>query len=160
MFLHLSPASITYLVKCHCVNSQVRPLGSPINIPWDNTAVCPLCNSLFCCVGKNKPKGSWESRLLKFSSFLTLEKWNSFEMWGCSSESCVSCKRCSHGLCPFVPPDSLPYSIRVLFESSVRHCDGFLVKETDAMNILDWKTKQNHVEVPFCPARVVLQDFT
>ncbi|NWH34365.1 IREB2 protein, partial [Chloropsis hardwickii] len=56
--------------------------------------------------------------------------------------------------------DTLPYSIRVLFESSVRNCDGFLVKETDAMNILDWKIKQNHVEVPFCPARVVLQDFT
>ncbi|NWI20508.1 IREB2 protein, partial [Crypturellus soui] len=56
--------------------------------------------------------------------------------------------------------DTLPYSIRVLFESSVRNCDGFLVKETDAMNILDWKTKQNNVEVPFCPARVVLQDFT
>ncbi|KGL94673.1 Iron-responsive element-binding protein 2, partial [Charadrius vociferus] len=56
--------------------------------------------------------------------------------------------------------DTLPYSIRVLFESSIRNCDGFLVKETDAMNILDWKTKQNDVEVPFCPARVVLQDFT
>ncbi|KFQ64728.1 Iron-responsive element-binding protein 2, partial [Phaethon lepturus] len=54
----------------------------------------------------------------------------------------------------------LPYSIRVLFESSIRNCDGLLVKETDAMNILDWKTKQNNVEVPFCPARVVLQDFT
>ncbi|KFV10122.1 Iron-responsive element-binding protein 2, partial [Tauraco erythrolophus] len=54
----------------------------------------------------------------------------------------------------------LPYSIRVLFESCIRNCDGFLVKETDAMNILDWKTKQNNVEVPFCPARVVLQDFT
>ncbi|PKU37589.1 hypothetical protein llap_12104 [Limosa lapponica baueri] len=56
--------------------------------------------------------------------------------------------------------DTLPYSIRVLFESSIRNCDGFLVKEADAMNILDWKTKQNNVEVPFCPARVVLQDFT
>ncbi|NXT93248.1 IREB2 protein, partial [Anhinga rufa] len=56
--------------------------------------------------------------------------------------------------------DTLPYSIRVLFESSIRNCDGFFVKESDAMNILDWKTKQNNVEVPFCPARVVLQDFT
>uniref|UniRef100_A0A8C5UJ04 Iron-responsive element-binding protein 2 n=1 Tax=Malurus cyaneus samueli TaxID=2593467 RepID=A0A8C5UJ04_9PASS len=64
------------------------------------------------------------------------------------------------GSVPCFIPDTLPYSIRVLFESSVRNCDGFLVKETDAMNILDWKTKQNHVEVPFCPARVVLQDFT
>ncbi|XP_066491338.1 iron-responsive element-binding protein 2 [Tiliqua scincoides] len=28
------------------------------------------------------------------------------------------------------------------------------------MNILDWKIKQNNVEVPFYPARVLLQDFT
>lgn len=56
--------------------------------------------------------------------------------------------------------DTLPYSIRVLLEASVRNWDGFLVKEDDVMNILDWKTKQNHVEVPFCPARVLLQDFT
>ncbi|XP_062998800.1 iron-responsive element-binding protein 2 [Elgaria multicarinata webbii] len=56
--------------------------------------------------------------------------------------------------------DTLPYSIRVLLESAVRNCDGFLVKEEDAMNILDWKAKQNNVEVPFCPARVLLQDFT
>ncbi|XP_060611691.2 iron-responsive element-binding protein 2 [Anolis sagrei] len=56
--------------------------------------------------------------------------------------------------------DILPYSIRVLLEAAVRNCDGFLIKEEDAMNILNWKTKQNHVEVPFCPARVLLQDFT
>ncbi|XP_062819615.1 iron-responsive element-binding protein 2 [Anolis carolinensis] len=56
--------------------------------------------------------------------------------------------------------DILPYSIRVLLEAAVRNCDGFLIKEEDAMNILNWKTKQNNVEVPFCPARVLLQDFT
>ncbi|XP_042328691.1 iron-responsive element-binding protein 2 [Sceloporus undulatus] len=56
--------------------------------------------------------------------------------------------------------DILPYSIRVLLEAAVRNCDGFLVKREDAMNILDWKAKQNNVEVPFCPARVLLQDFT
>nr|XP_020663708.1 iron-responsive element-binding protein 2 [Pogona vitticeps] len=56
--------------------------------------------------------------------------------------------------------DALPYSIRVLLEAAVRSCDGFLVKEEDAMNILDWKAKQNNVAVPFCPARVLLQDFT
>ncbi|KAM7152585.1 iron-responsive element-binding protein 2 isoform 1-T1 [Macrochelys suwanniensis] len=56
--------------------------------------------------------------------------------------------------------DILPYSIRVLLETAVRNCDGFLVKKEDAMNILDWKTKQNNVEVPFYPARVLLQDFT
>ncbi|KAJ7311234.1 hypothetical protein JRQ81_006847 [Phrynocephalus forsythii] len=56
--------------------------------------------------------------------------------------------------------DTLPYSIRVLLEAAVRSCDGFLVKEEDVMNILDWKAKRNHVEVPFRPARVLLQDFT
>ncbi|XP_025774436.1 iron-responsive element-binding protein 2 [Puma concolor] len=34
------------------------------------------------------------------------------------------------------------------------------MKEQDVMNILDWKTKQRNVEVPFFPARVLLQDFT
>ncbi|XP_075753720.1 iron-responsive element-binding protein 2 [Pelodiscus sinensis] len=56
--------------------------------------------------------------------------------------------------------DILPYCIRVLLETAVRNCDGFFVKKEDAMNILDWKTKQNNVEVPFSPARVLLQDFT
>ncbi|XP_029430353.1 iron-responsive element-binding protein 2 [Rhinatrema bivittatum] len=56
--------------------------------------------------------------------------------------------------------ESLPYCIRVLLEAAVRNCDGFLVKKQDAMNILHWKTKQTLVEVPFLPARVLLQDFT
>ncbi|XP_035569858.1 iron-responsive element-binding protein 2 isoform X3 [Canis lupus baileyi] len=55
---------------------------------------------------------------------------------------------------------ALPYSIRVLLEAAVRNCDGFLMKKEDVMNILDWKTKQSSVEVPFFPARVLLQDFT
>ncbi|KAK9393873.1 iron-responsive element-binding protein 2 [Crotalus adamanteus] len=56
--------------------------------------------------------------------------------------------------------DLLPYTIRVMLETAVRNCNGFLVKEGDVMNILDWQAKQNNVEVPFCPARVLLQDFT
>jgi aconitate hydratase len=55
----------------------------------------------------------------------------------------------------------LPYSIRVLLESAVRNCDDFAVKETDVEKILDWvKTSQQDVEIPFRPARVILQDFT
>nr|XP_044619879.1 iron-responsive element-binding protein 2 isoform X2 [Equus asinus] len=56
--------------------------------------------------------------------------------------------------------DVLPYSIRVLLEAAVRNCDGFLMTKEKVMNILDWKTKQSNVEVPFFPARVLLQDFT
>ncbi|XP_070256724.1 iron-responsive element-binding protein 2 [Myotis yumanensis] len=56
--------------------------------------------------------------------------------------------------------DVLPYSVRVLLEAAVRNCDGFLLKKEDVLNILDWRTKQSNVEVPFFPARVLLQDFT
>uniref|UniRef100_A0A672NHW1 aconitate hydratase n=1 Tax=Sinocyclocheilus grahami TaxID=75366 RepID=A0A672NHW1_SINGR len=55
----------------------------------------------------------------------------------------------------------LPFSIRVLLESAVRNCDGFLVKKEDVEKVLNWKVTQSQtVEVPFRPARVILQDFT
>ncbi|XP_040273186.1 cytoplasmic aconitate hydratase isoform X2 [Bufo bufo] len=55
----------------------------------------------------------------------------------------------------------LPFSIRVLLESAIRNCDEFLVKSKDVDNILNWKvTQYENVEVPFRPARVILQDFT
>ncbi|XP_077598295.1 cytoplasmic aconitate hydratase [Stigmatopora nigra] len=57
--------------------------------------------------------------------------------------------------------DRLPFSIRVLLESAIRNCDGFLVKPSDVENILNWKqTQKQAVEIPFMPARVILQDFT
>uniref|UniRef100_A0A7N6AFL5 Iron-responsive element-binding protein 2 n=1 Tax=Anabas testudineus TaxID=64144 RepID=A0A7N6AFL5_ANATE len=56
--------------------------------------------------------------------------------------------------------DKLPLSIRVLLEAAVRNCDGFYTKEGDVQSILDWQQQQNKAEVPFSPARVLLQDFT
>jgi len=62
---------------------------------------------------------------------------------------------------PLSPAERLPFSIRVLLESAVRNCDGFLVKREDVESILDWRqTQAQTVEVPFRPARVILQDFT
>lgn len=56
---------------------------------------------------------------------------------------------------------SLPFSIRVLLESAVRNCDGFEVTKADVENILNWKvTSQAQTEIPFKPARVILQDLT
>ncbi|XP_078532115.1 cytoplasmic aconitate hydratase isoform X2 [Lissotriton helveticus] len=55
----------------------------------------------------------------------------------------------------------LPYCIRILLEAAVRNCDDFLVKKYDVENILNWSVMQHKgVEVPFRPARVILQDFT
>lgn len=56
---------------------------------------------------------------------------------------------------------TLPYCIRVLLESAVRNCDGYHVNENDVNNILDWQQQQhNGREIPYRPARVLLQDFT
>ncbi|KAI3385123.1 hypothetical protein SNEBB_002582 [Seison nebaliae] len=57
----------------------------------------------------------------------------------------------------------LPYCIRILLESAVRNYDGFSFHESDVHNILDWKKNTADgkiMEVPFKPARVILQDFT
>nr|XP_060618506.1 cytoplasmic aconitate hydratase [Anolis sagrei ordinatus]XP_060618507.1 cytoplasmic aconitate hydratase [Anolis sagrei ordinatus]XP_060618508.1 cytoplasmic aconitate hydratase [Anolis sagrei ordinatus] len=57
--------------------------------------------------------------------------------------------------------ERLPFSIRVLLEAAVRNCDEFLVKKHDVENVLNWKEMQHkNIEVPFKPARVILQDFT
>ena len=54
----------------------------------------------------------------------------------------------------------LPYSIRVLLESTLRNHDGFLVTDEAVKNLAAWKPKGKRVEIPFMPARVILQDFT
>ncbi len=57
--------------------------------------------------------------------------------------------------------DSLPYSIKILLENALRHLDGFAVTENDVRNIAGWDPKvTDKAEIPFMPARVVLQDFT
>jgi aconitate hydratase len=56
---------------------------------------------------------------------------------------------------------ALPFSIRVLLESALRNCDGFLVSEQDVKNLAAWNAQAPAaVEIPFKPARVLLQDFT
>jgi len=55
----------------------------------------------------------------------------------------------------------LPYSIRVLLESVLRNCDGYEVTEEDVKRLASWNARATvKGEVPFKPARVVLQDFT
>jgi aconitate hydratase len=57
--------------------------------------------------------------------------------------------------------ETLPYSIRVLLEACLRNCDGFEVTEEDVKDLAAWHApRPKEVEVPFKPARVVLQDFT
>ena len=49
----------------------------------------------------------------------------------------------------------------MLLESVLRNCDGYQVTEDDVRNLAGWQpVRQAAIEVPFKPARVVLQDFT
>jgi len=55
----------------------------------------------------------------------------------------------------------LPFSIKVLLEAVLRRVDGELVTADDVRNLGGWKAAApKDVEVPFMPARVILQDFT
>jgi aconitate hydratase len=57
--------------------------------------------------------------------------------------------------------ERMPYSIKVLLESALRHCDGFQVTEQDVKGLAAYNAKKPaEVEIPFFPGRVVLQDFT
>ena len=57
--------------------------------------------------------------------------------------------------------DKLPFSIKVLLENALRNQDGRHFRAEDVQNLASWDA-QNHrtVEIPFSPARVILQDFT
>src|SRR4051812_36523265 len=57
--------------------------------------------------------------------------------------------------------DKLPFSIKILLESCLRNMDNFEVSEEDVKRLANWNAaKPLQVEVPFKPARVILQDFT
>ena len=57
--------------------------------------------------------------------------------------------------------DRLPFSIRVLLENALRHCGRGVVSEAHVQDLAAWSpARAERGEVPFMPARVVLQDFT
>jgi aconitate hydratase len=59
------------------------------------------------------------------------------------------------------PVSGLPYSIKVLLEAALRNLDNYQVQDEDVRGLANWNaTDPRPVEIPFKPARVVLQDFT
>ncbi|MCZ7551400.1 MAG: aconitase family protein [Anaerolineales bacterium] len=57
--------------------------------------------------------------------------------------------------------ERLPFSIRILLESVLRQCNE---KEFTRQNVIDlagWEARQSERhDLPFAPARVIMQDFT
>jgi len=57
--------------------------------------------------------------------------------------------------------DTLPFSIRILVENLLRKLDGRIVTKEDVLKIAGWKKRYDEpVEIPYHPARVLMQDFT
>jgi aconitate hydratase len=56
---------------------------------------------------------------------------------------------------------NLPFSIKVLLESVLRECDDYVVTKSDVEKLANYDPKNpGEEEIPFKPARVILQDFT
>ncbi|MFC4639628.1 aconitate hydratase AcnA [Deinococcus hohokamensis] len=54
----------------------------------------------------------------------------------------------------------LPFSIKVLLESVLREANDYDVRREDVETVAKWSATNPEVEIPFKPARVILQDFT
>lgn len=54
----------------------------------------------------------------------------------------------------------LPFTIRLLLESAVRHEDGQYITDEHIVALANWRGGSVGQEVPFKPARIVFQDFT
>lgn len=56
--------------------------------------------------------------------------------------------------------DRLPFSIRILLENALRNYDGFTVNRENIETLLHWAPLASDRDIPFKPARVLMQDFT
>ncbi|CAH1218755.1 Aconitate/2-methylaconitate hydratase [Paenibacillus plantiphilus] len=54
----------------------------------------------------------------------------------------------------------LPFSIKVLLEAAVRQFDGRAITKEHVKQLATWADGREDKEIPFIPARIVLQDFT
>ncbi len=53
-----------------------------------------------------------------------------------------------------------PVCIKILLENLIRNEDGLLSTKEDVANLSDWDIWKKSFELPFLPARVLMQDFT
>ena len=56
--------------------------------------------------------------------------------------------------------EKLPFSIRILLENVLRNYDDFAITRESIETILNWKPEPSDKDIPFKPARVLMQDFT
>lgn len=54
----------------------------------------------------------------------------------------------------------LPFSIRILLENALRNFDDFAITRENIETLLQWQPAGSDKDIPFKPARVLMQDFT
>lgn len=54
----------------------------------------------------------------------------------------------------------LPFSIRILLENVLRNHDGYVITDEHLDTLINWDPKGTDKDIPFKPARVLMQDFT
>lgn len=59
-----------------------------------------------------------------------------------------------------IPIEEFPFSIRILLENVIRNLDGLTFTETHLNSVMNWTPQPAMVDIPFLPARVLMQDFT
>lgn len=56
--------------------------------------------------------------------------------------------------------EKMPFSIRILLENVLRNFDDFAITRDNIETLLNWKPEASDKDIPFKPARVLMQDFT
>ncbi|PSL01433.1 aconitate hydratase AcnA [Cecembia rubra] len=56
--------------------------------------------------------------------------------------------------------ESLPFSIRILLENALRNFDDFGITKEHIETLASWSPEPSDKDIPFKPARVLMQDFT
>ncbi|MFU1859468.1 aconitate hydratase AcnA [Sphingobacterium sp. NGMCC 1.201703] len=54
----------------------------------------------------------------------------------------------------------LPFSIRILLENVLRNYDGFSITDEHVSTLINWTPQPVDKDIPFKPARILMQDFT
>lgn len=56
--------------------------------------------------------------------------------------------------------EHLPFSIRILLENVLRNYDGFSITDEHVQTLANWSPNPVDKDIPFKPARILMQDFT
>ncbi len=56
--------------------------------------------------------------------------------------------------------EHLPFSIRILLENVLRNYDGFSITDEHVKTLVKWTPAPVDKDIPFMPARILIQDFT